>query len=83
MSVVCNGQYCRHVMKAQGSFMYGRFFCDLVDTIFAWLKQIFTRLNKLKGSGEKRRNSYFGFFKLILCSKVVDFLHVTQHYCIC
>ena len=57
--------------------------CGLVDTIFAWLKQIFTRLNKLKGSGQKRRNSHFGFFELILCSKVVDFLHVTQPYCIC
>ena len=42
----------------------------------------YIHLCQLKGSGQKRPNSHFGFFKLILCSKVVDFLHVTQHYCI-
>ena len=34
---------------------------------------------QLKGSGQKRP-CLLGFFNL--CSKVVDFLHVTQHYCI-
>ena len=36
---------------------------------------------QLKGSGQKVPTDILGFFNL--CSKVVDFWHVAQHYCIC
>ena len=34
-----------------------------------------------KALGKNILTDTLGFFNL--CSKVVDFLHVTQHYCIC